>query len=199
MFRRAVVTLIVGALTATTAVAADPVPVKGSSAKYPPAVAVTVGDKVTDLKLTGVGLRSKAGFSVYAVGSYLQDGVTARTPDELAKADAVRMLHLVMERTVEPGDFIDAFKTAVGKTYPADKFAAEFAQVAKAVGDTAAKKGDQITMLYTPGAGVRIQIVGKVDVTVKGAAFAQALWEVYLGPKPIDENLKKGLVGLLTR
>src|SRR5262245_57793711 len=201
MYYRAVVILVVGALTATTAVAADPVPVavKWSSARYPLAVAVTVGDKVINLKLTGVGLRSKAGLSVYAVGSYLQDGATAQTPEELTKADAIRMLHLVMERTVESRDFIDAFKTAVGKTYPADTFTTEFAQLAKAVGDTAAKKGDQVIMLYTPGTGVRIQIVGKVDVTIKGASFAQALWEVYLGPKPIDENLKKGLVGLLTR
>lgn len=199
MFHRAVVALVVGALVAATAGAADPVSVKGSSAKYPESVAVTVGDKVINLKLTGVGLRSKIGVKVYAVGSYLQDGVTAQTAEELTKVDAVRMLHLVMERTVEPADFIDAFKSAVGKTYPADKFAAEFAEVAKAVGTMAAKKGDQVILLYTPGTGVRIQIVGKVDVMVKGAAFAQALWEVYLGPKPLEEALKKNLVGLITR
>lgn len=196
MFRCAAA-LLIGALAAITASAADPIPVKGSTAKYPPAVEVTVGDKSANLKLTGVGLRTKVGFGVYAVGSYLQDGVVVRTPEELAKADAVRMLHLVMERTVESGDFIDAFKSSVGKSYPADKFKDEFAEVAKAVGNNAAKKGDQVIMLYSPGTGVRMQIVGKVDVTVKNPAFAQALWEVYLGAKPIDEGLKKGLVGML--
>ena len=42
------------------------------------------------------------------------------------------LLYLVMERAVGAGDFIDAFKTAVGKSYPADKFAAEFAHLAVA-------------------------------------------------------------------
>jgi hypothetical protein len=109
------------------------------------------------------------------------------------------MLHLVMERTVEPSDFIGAFKAAVGKTYPADKFAAEFAQLAAAVGDKAAQKGDHVTLTHTPGAGVRIKLADKVDVSIGTPAFAQALWEVYLGPNPIDENLKKGLVSLLPR
>ncbi len=199
MFRCAAAILVIGSLTATTAMAADPVPVKGSSIKYAPSVTVMVGDKPVELKLTGVGLRTKAAFNIYAVGSYLQDGATVRTPEELAKADAVRLLHLVMERTVEAGDFIDAFKAAVGKSYPADKFATEFAQLTEAVGNTAAKKGDQVTMLYAPGTGVRIQIVGKVDLTVKSPAFAQAIWEVYLGPKPLDENMKKGLVSRLPK
>jgi hypothetical protein len=199
MFRGAAAILVIGSFTAANAMAADPVPVKGSSVKYAASVAVTVGDKVTDLKLTGVGLRTKAAFNIYAVGCYLQDDVTVRTPEELAKAEAVRMLHLVMERTVEASDFIDAFKAAVGKSYPADKFTTEFSQLTEAVGNTAAKKGDQVTMLYTPGTGVRIQIVGKVDLTIKSPAFAQAMWEVYLGPKPLDEGMKKGLVGRLPK
>ena len=198
MVCRAVVALVVGAFAVVAISAAEPVAVKGSSATYPTSAAVAVGDKTVQLNLTGVGLRKRI-VSVYAIGSYVQEGKTVGTADDVVKVDAVRLLHLVMERTVEAADFIDAFKAAVGKTYPADQFAAEFAQLARAVGDTAAKKGDHVTMLYTPGTGVRIQIVGKVDVTVKGAAFAQALWEVYLGPKPLDEGLKKGLVGLLPR
>jgi hypothetical protein len=199
MFRRAVIALVVGGVAALTAVADDPVPVSGSSVKYPRAVAVQVGDKATTLKLTGVGLRTRAFLNVYAVGSYLQDGAAVRSAEELARADAVRMLYLVMERTVDPADLLDAFKTAVGKTYPADKFAPEFAQVAAAIGTKSAQKGDHVSLLAVPGVGVRIQIVGKVDVTVRNTAFAQALWEIYVGPKPIDEDLKKGLVSQLPR
>ncbi len=198
MFRRAVVALLVGAVAVGTVVAADPVPVRGTSVAYAPTVSVTVKDKAVQLNLTGVGLRTKVGFGVYAVASYVQDGTRVKGAEDVLKADAVRLLHLVMQRAVEPGDFIGAFKAAVGKTYPADKFAAEFAQLATAVGNTAAAKGDHVTLLHMPGEGVRIQIGRKVDVTVKSPAFAQALWEVYLGPKPLDEGLKKGLVGLPT-
>lgn len=196
MFRRAVASLVVGALVAT-APAADPVPVKGSQVTYPPSVEVPVKDRNVKLGLTGVGLRTRVGLRVYAVASYVQDGTPVRTAEDVVKADAVRMLHLVMERTVEPADFIGAIKDAMAKSYPADKFAAEFKQLTEAVGDTAAKKGDHVTLLSVPGAGVRVRLADKVDVTVKGADFARALWEVYLGPKPVDEVLKKGLVGML--
>lgn len=196
MFRYVVLALVVAAAAAP---AADPVPVEGSSAKYPRSVSIPVGQQAVTLKLTGVGLRTKLFLNVYAVGSYLQDGAAVKTADDLARADAARMLYLVMERTVGSADFIDAFKTAVGKTYPADQFAAEFAQLSAAVGDKAAQKGDHVSLLYVPGTGLRVQIVGKVDVTIKSPAFAQALWEVYLGPKPIDDDLKKGLTGLLPR
>jgi len=198
MARLAVLVLLVGS-AASAAVAADVVPVRGSSTTFPPAVAVPVGDKAVQLRLTGAGLRTRLGFNVYTVGSYLQEGAVARSPDELAKADAVRMLYLVMERTVEPADFIGAFKAAVGKAHPADRFAAEFAQLAAAIGDKAAAKGDHVSLTSVPGAGVRVQVVGKVDVTVKNPAFAQALWEVYLGEHPLDDGLKKGLVGRLPR
>ena len=197
MFRRCVVALVVGAVTAAAGAAADPVPVKGSSASYAPAVTVTVKDQSVRLNLSGVGLRKRVGFGVYAIASYIQDGAKVRTAEEVVKADAIRMLHLVMERTVEPADFIGAFKSAVAKTYPEDKFAAEFKQLTDAVGDKAAAKGDHVTLLSVPGAGVRIRIADKVDLTVKEPAFARALWEVYLGPNPLDEGLKKGLVGLL--
>jgi hypothetical protein len=178
-------------------VAADPVAVKGTSASYEPAVSVPVKDRDVKLNLTGVGLRTKVGFNVYAVASYVQDGAAVKTPEEVIKADAVRMLHLVMQRKVVPADFIGAFKTAVGKTYPEEKFAAEFTQLTEAVGDTAAAKGDHVTLLYVPGTGVRIRMADKVDVTIKNPAFAKALWEVYLGADPLDEKLKTGLVDRL--
>ena len=125
----------------------------------------------------------------------LDDALTRA--EDLARADVARMLYLVMERTVGSADFIDAFKTAVAKSYPADKFAAEFAQLTAAVGGQEAEKGDHVSMLYLPGTGLRIVIAGKVDVTIPGAEFARAVWEVYLGPKPIDDGLKRGLVSML--
>ena len=198
MFRCAASVLVL-VLWTTNASAAEPVTVKGSTAKYPPLVSIAVGEKAVKLSLTGVGLRTKLGFGVYAIGSYLQEGAPVRTAEELMTADAVRALHLIMERDVQPRDFVDAFKTAIGKNHPADKFQAEFTQLMKAVGDRPLKKGEHIVLVATPATGVRIQIVGKVDVTFKNAEFTNALWEVYLGARPLDEKLKKGLVEKLVR
>lgn len=198
MFRYAAVALV-AAVVAAPGMSADAVPVKGTSVSYAPAVSANVKDKTVQLNLTGVGLRTKVGFSVYTVASYVQDGTRVQKAEDLAKVDAARMLHLVMQRTVDPDDFIGAFRTAVGKSYPEDKFAAEFTQLVNAVGKNAAAKGDQVTLLHVPGEGVRIRVSNKVDVMIKNPAFSQALWEVYLGAKPLDEGLKKGLVGMLAQ
>ena len=197
MLRRFVVTLLVGAVV-MPASAADPVTVKGSSAKYPQSATVAVGDKTVKLNLTGVGLRKRI-VTVYAIGSYVQEGVAVRSEDDVVKADAVRLLHIVMEREVGPEDFIGAFRLAVGKTYPDEKFAAEFKQLTDAVGNKAASKGDHVFLVSIPGVGVRIRLADKVDVTIKNPAFARALWEIYLGENPIDETLKKDLVGMMPR
>jgi len=199
MFRHALATLMAAALTITIGMAADPVPVRGTSAAYAPSVDATVKGQAVRLNLTGVGLRTRFTFNVYAIASYVQDGAAVRTAEDLARADTVRLLHLVMQRTVEPSDFIGAFKAAIDKSHPADEFKAEFTQLATAVGSTAAAKGDHVTLLSLPGEGVRIQVAQSVDVTIKNPAFARALWEVYLGPKPLDEGLKKGMVSMLTR
>ena len=171
MFRRAVLALVVGAGTAATGMATEPVPVKGSSASYAPSVAVVVKDREVQLHLTGVGVRKRVGVAVYAVASYVQDGAMVRTAEDVVKADAVRMLHLVTERNVQPADFIGAFKSAVGKTYPEEQFAAEFKQLADAVGDKSAAKGDNVTLLYVPGAGVRIRMADKGGLTAKNLAL----------------------------
>ena len=198
MVRYTVCILLIG-LWSVNSPAAEPVAVKGSSAKYPPVVSIMVGENAVKLNLTGTGLRTKFGFGVYAIGSYLEDGAAVKMAEELMKTGAVRALHLVMERDVQPREFVDAFKTAIGKNHPADKFKSEFTELLTAVGDRALKKGDHIVLVATTATGVRIQVVGKVDVTFKNSAFADALWEVYLGARPLDEKLKKGLVEMLSR
>lgn len=198
MLRRAIVALVVGAVAAAAGSAADPVPVKGTEVKYAPTATATVKGKPVPLTLTGVGLRTRLGAHVYTVASYVQDGTRVKGPADVLAADAVRVLHLVMQRTAQPAEFLGAFRAAVGKSYPDDKFAKEFAQLAEAVGENAAAKGDHVTLTYLPGEGVRVQLGKKVDATVKNPAFAQALWEVYLGEKPLDEGLKKGLAGTPT-
>jgi len=187
------------AVAVSHGVAVEPISVRGTSVTYPQAVTVPVKDRTLQLNLTGVGVRTRIGLNVYAVGSYVQDGATVRTAEDMTNVNAVRVLHLVMERGVDANDFIGAFKAAVGKSYPADKFKTEFGQLADAVGNKAVAKGDHIFMISEPDVGVRFRIADKVDLTVKNPAFAQALWEVYFGQKPLDETLKKGLVGLLPR
>jgi hypothetical protein len=198
MLRYALAAVLATAATGAAGVAAEAVPVDGSRTAYPRAVAVPVGPQTVGLKLTGTALRTKLGlFSVYTVASYLQDGMAAGSPDDLIRAEGVKMLHLVMERDVSGKDLLEAFRTAVAAIRPAGTFDAEFAQLAASLGGQTAQKGDHVSLLYVPGTGLRVQLVNKADVTVKGPDFARAVWEAYLGAKPIDESVKRGLVNML--
>ena len=192
--------LSAGLLAALTlpAVADETVQVPGSSTRYPVLVATSDGKQDVTLKLTGAALRSKLVIDVYTVASYLQQGATVRTADELVAADAVKLLSIVMQRDVDGPDLIDAFKTAVAKTHPG-RFGAEFGKLSRHVGSDVAKKGSEVVITYLPGAGTRFSFEGKEPLVIPGKEFADAVWGVYLGSHPITDSIKKGLTARLGR
>ena len=55
--------------------------------------------------------------------------------------------------------------------------------------------GDTMVFTYVPGTGTTFAINGKDKLTIAGPAFGQVLFSVWLGPKPPNADLKKGLLG----
>jgi hypothetical protein len=181
---------------AAPAIADETVPVAGSSTRYPVLVSTSDGKRDVTLKLTGAALRSKLVVNVYTVASYLDQGATARTADELVAADAVKLLSIIMERDVDGPDLVDAFKTAVAKTHPG-RFGDEFGRLARHVGSDVAKKGSEVVVTYLPGVGTRFTFAGKEPLVIPGKDFADAVWGIYLGPQPITDKIKQGLTARL--
>jgi len=54
--------------------------------------------------------------------------------------------------------------------------------------------GDRYTFSYRPGIGTEIALNGKSLGTIEGIDFANALFSVYIGDKPMDERVKKSLL-----
>jgi hypothetical protein len=185
-------TVAVGAATAGETVGVD-----GSGTQFPAAVEAQVGGRSVQLALTGAAVRKKVFVTVYAVASYLQDGVVAKTADQLAAADGVKVLVLVMERDVAGGDMADAIRAGVRLNHPADAFGPELAQIGQVLGGMRLEKGDRVTLTAAPGAGLRCQVAGKADVTVGAPAFARAVWDIYLGRQNLGEAIKAGLASRL--
>jgi hypothetical protein len=189
---------LLAAAFAVPALADETVAVSGSSVRYPVAVATNDGKQNVVLTLTGAALRSKLVVNVYTVASYLQQGATARSADELVAANAVKLLSIMMERDVDGPDLIDAFKTAVAKTHPG-RFGDEFGKLSRHVGSGVAKKGSEVVITYLPGAGTRFSFEGKEPLVIPGKEFADAVWGVYLGANPITDKIKQGLTSRLGR
>src|SRR5947199_7750685 len=90
------------ALTAALATAeGEKVAVPGGDVRYPVRTEVTVGYKPVKLVLTGTAERKGHGLNIYAIASYIQDGVAAKTAEQIVAADVVKVMQLVLERNLD--------------------------------------------------------------------------------------------------
>ena len=170
--------------------------VSGSSVEYPSVRESNIGDKKYLLKLTGAAMRKKAIFNVYAIGSYVANNFVGRTAEELARVDAVKQLHMVMQRDVSGRDMARAFQDSIRANYP-DQFTEEIKKLTAIMEAQNAEKGDHVWLTYIPGYGIHVNLVGKKSEFIPGVKFGRAVWEIYLGPKNIGEAVKKGLISRL--
>jgi hypothetical protein len=182
------------ALVATASASADEkmIATPSSKVEYPASIKESVGDKPVVMRCTGAGLRTKAIFSVYAIASYVAEAATMKTPAELAAADVPKRLHLVMEREVAGGDMSENIRAGIAGNHPG-----EFAEELKALDEyckkLTLKKGMHVRLTHTPGVGLTALIGEDQALEIPNVKFANAIWEIYFGKKPLNERLKKQL------
>jgi hypothetical protein len=59
-----------------------------------------------------------------------------------------------------------------------------------------AKKGMAITLDWLPGTGTQMTVDGRnTGAPIAGEDFYRALLRIWLGPKPVQDDLKKALLG----
>lgn len=176
------------------ALAAHAQPVEMEGQKFDPTV--QVGGQT--LNLNGVGLRRRAIFKVYVGGLYVPQKSTSATAvinDKGPRRVALRML-----RDVDADSFIESLNDGLKNNSSEAQLSALKPQIdaltstLKSIGE--AKKGDAINFDYTPDAGTRITVNGQPrGNAIPGAEFFAAVLRIWLGDKPADEGLKKGMLG----
>lgn len=169
----------------------------------PAAAAEVAGVKFDDklepegLVLNGAGLRKRFFFQVYAIGLYL--------PKKAADAgDAVALpgrkrLAIHMLRDVGAAEFSEALADGIRANHsdaeakalepPLQALGAIMAEVKEA------KKGMAIVLDAMP-AGTQVRIDGRpAGAPIGGEAFFPALLRIWLGPAPVQDDLKAALLG----
>jgi Chalcone isomerase-like len=148
------------------------------------------------LVLNGAGLRQKMVFKVYVAGLYLAqktNEASAVINDSGNKRVSMYFLRELDAETLLKGmneGFTDNNSaTDMATIEPQMQSFRQMMTSAKEV-----KKGDVIVLDFTP-AGTQVNINGKSLGLVKGEAFNKALLRVWLGNKPVDAALKKGMLG----
>ena len=162
---------------------------------------VRIDDKTrlgnAELALNGAGLRKRVFFQVYAIGLYVQQksGNAATVIEQPGpKRVAIHMLRDVSA---------DAFTEALGEGIRANHTEAEakaleprlkeLGAIISGVGE--AKKGMAIHLDWT-GAETQVAIQGKpAGKPIAGQDFYNALLKIWLGDKPVQDDLKKALLG----
>ena len=180
-------------LAPLAAFAVEQVGVDGSDHKFDSTITETIGGQQVQMDLTGTALREKAWFNVYAIGSYVQQGATVKTAEELAAADIPKSLHLVMERGVGGKKMAGAFAEAIEANYPEPQFAEELKAFHAYFEGGSVEENDAITFINEPGVGVWCKVAAKEPLQIKNPKFSKAIWDIYFGKENIGSEIKTNL------
>ena len=143
--------------------------------------------------LIGAGLlRYRTVFKAYVAALYLGK---KHTSGDLFK-DIPKSLVIEYFHAIDAQGFISAtrqgFKNNLSKEQleAIDQRARAFYSLYRDV-----KPSDRYSFTYIPGIGSELALNGRVLGKISGLDFANAFLSIWLGPNPLDQNLKKALLG----
>lgn len=151
-----------------------------------------------ELKLNGLGMRTKFIVKVYAAGLYLSEKKSS--VPEIMKMEGPRRMTLVMSRDISSDDFGKAFMDGLNANLDKAEKSKIVGQISK-FGEMFAlldsiKKGDVLHLDWVPGSGTQTELNGKrVGDVLPDIAFYNAVLRIWLGEKPVDSALKPLLLG----
>jgi hypothetical protein len=163
---------------------------------------VKVADSITvdgkPLVLNGAGLRTKSFLAVKVYVGALY--VTQRSTDAAAivALDAPKVIRMTLLRDVDRSTMLGAFRDGIENNSPtqAAALAPKLKQV-EASFPAEFKEGQVLSVTYVPGQGTTVGVEGAKGITIEGKDFADALFRIWIGPKPTDgglEDLKAALL-----
>ena len=155
----------------------------------------------SDVLANGAGLRKKAFFKVYAMTLYL--------PEKAGDAEAVlamkggKRIAINLLRDLSAQQFVEALQEGVASNHSENEMAAlkdrlkQFSDAMLTVGE--AKSGTSVLIDWLPDSGTRLTVNGQAKgKELPGEDFYKALLKIWLGNKPVQDDLKQALLGKAT-
>lgn len=148
-----------------------------------------------DLVLNGAGIRSKFIFDIYIGALYLPQ--KTHDIEQILNTDSPKRvaMHIIYSE-------VDKEKLTAGWTagFENNLSEDEFNAIKPRLADfnqlfTTVKRGDKITLDYTPQSGTQVSINQQLKGIISGKDFYPALLKVWLGHDPADVDLKDGMLG----
>jgi chalcone isomerase-like protein len=150
-----------------------------------------------ELVLNGAGLRTRLFFKVYTIGLYLPEK-KSETAAVLAQPGAKRVaIHML--RNVGADTFSEALVEGLKANHSEDDYRAlepgvrQLGAIMAEVKE--AKKGMAIDLDWT-GSATRVSVNGRpAGEPIAGEEFYRALLRIWLGKHPVQDDIKKDLLG----
>lgn len=149
------------------------------------------------LQLNGTGVRIRAVFRVYVAGLYTPSKVTK---NEDVLKPGVKRLQMVALRDVKGDEFGKLFTRAMEDNATREEFSKSINSVIR-MGQIFADakqfaKGDLIVLDFVPATGLVVSHKGKpLGDAFKEPEFQNLMLKIWFGPKPVDNELRKALLG----
>ena len=187
---------VVGIFSLTSVLVVSAVSPLGTAALAGELAGITLPDTLKTgektLKLNGLGLRKKSIFKVYVGGLYLES--PSKDAGAILASDQAKAIRMHFLRDLTKAQLVEAFQEgfeANAKDKAAEK--AAFDKMLALVPDV--KEGSTMTFAYLPGKGTTLSAGTKELGVFEGKGFADAVFSIWLGPKPPSDDLKKGMLG----
>lgn len=153
----------------------------------------------TELHLSGMAIRIKYMVAkVYVAALYTQQKVSDN--DAVVNATTPRRMHLTMLRKVEAEDIYKSFVEGMKTNNSAEEMAALAPKVAEFstlfTSFKSLENGDAVILDFLPGKGTQVTVKGKLAEVIPGDDFSKALLRIWFGKKPLQEDLRKKLLGV---
>ncbi len=151
-----------------------------------------------DAVANGAGMRKKAFFKVYAMALYLQEKQV--DAEAVLAAKGVKRVAIGLLRDLSAQQFVDALQDGVASNHSETEMAALkdrlklFSDAMLSVGE--AKSGTGVLIDWIPESGTRLTVNGQAKgKDIPGEDFYKALLKIWLGNKPVQDDLKQALLG----
>ena len=145
----------------------------------------------TQLVLNGIGMRLATflNFKVYAAGLYLPK--KGRDLATISSTPGPKLIDLYFLRNVDKEDIVKAWN----KGHGLGQFPQELSALNSFMTDMKKKThGLQLQILQN---GLTVKVAGKPMPKINNPAFAKAMLNLFLGPKPPNEELREGMLGTI--
>jgi hypothetical protein len=159
---------------------------------------VRIAPNVPELVLNGAGVRTRVIVKVYVGALYLPEKKTTAT--EVLALPGGKRIALAMLRDLTSQQLSDALSEGfAANNAPPDqeRYKAQLAELLAIMNALEqAKKGEVVTLDYVPDSGTRVLVNGDAKgKAIPDEGFYRAVLRIWLGDRPVDADLKKGLLG----